>query len=333
MLYARVRSREKFIKTHNVIYARAKFNLRKQKEGETAEEYVRAITTLAKNCKYGSLEDELIRDKLVVGIRDQKLPENLQLDEHLTLEKTIIKIMQTERIKSENTELREERYQVDRLQKPIQGSIDRTSERRRYKQNETVRKKCFRCGDKNGHKRECCPANTQTCHKCKITGHFAAQCKTKKGRQIKEVKEECSKRSTDDEESSGSEYEVKREFRRVIRVNRIERDQPWEVELRINYKPIVFKIDTGADETILSHKTYKNKLGATYELKPTNATLVGPGSSKDGCQLKVFGKVMLSVQWKDKTKLIKCFVADTNENLLGRPSLNKLKIVKWHKDE
>ena len=40
------------------------------------------------NCNYGNLKDELVRDRLVVGIRDQELSKKLQLDPDLTLEKT-----------------------------------------------------------------------------------------------------------------------------------------------------------------------------------------------------------------------------------------------------
>ena len=38
-------------------------------------------------CNYGDLASEMIRDRLVVGIRDLFLSEHLQLDSELTLEK------------------------------------------------------------------------------------------------------------------------------------------------------------------------------------------------------------------------------------------------------
>ena len=54
----------------NVIFERAHFNRRNQQHGETSEQYVVALYTLAANCEYGALESEVIRDRLVVGIRD-----------------------------------------------------------------------------------------------------------------------------------------------------------------------------------------------------------------------------------------------------------------------
>ena len=40
------------------------------------------------NCNYGNLKNELLRDELVVGFRDQELSKKLQLDPDLILEKT-----------------------------------------------------------------------------------------------------------------------------------------------------------------------------------------------------------------------------------------------------
>ena len=39
-------------------------------------------------CNYGNLKDELLRDRLVVGIRDQELSKELQFDPDLALKKT-----------------------------------------------------------------------------------------------------------------------------------------------------------------------------------------------------------------------------------------------------
>ena len=77
-----------FFKVHrNVIYERARFNRRTQQPGETAEEFIMALYELADNCEYAAMKDEMIRDLIVVGIRDSSLSERLQVDPELTLEK------------------------------------------------------------------------------------------------------------------------------------------------------------------------------------------------------------------------------------------------------
>ena len=78
-----------FVKRRNVIYERAKFNRRKQESGESVDTFITDFYGLAEHCQFGTLHDEMIRDRIVVGLLDQKLSEKLQLDSELTLEKAI----------------------------------------------------------------------------------------------------------------------------------------------------------------------------------------------------------------------------------------------------
>lgn len=59
-----------FVPRKNVIYERARFNQRVQQANETVDSFITALYTLAENCSYGALHDELIRDRLVVGLRE-----------------------------------------------------------------------------------------------------------------------------------------------------------------------------------------------------------------------------------------------------------------------
>ena len=42
---------------------------------------------MAESCEFGDLKKEMIRDRLVIGIRDAQLSERLQLEPNLTLAK------------------------------------------------------------------------------------------------------------------------------------------------------------------------------------------------------------------------------------------------------
>ena len=59
-----------------------------QQEGESVEEFIFNIHTLAQHCAYGLLQEEMIHDRIVVGICDASLSEKLQMDDRLTLETT-----------------------------------------------------------------------------------------------------------------------------------------------------------------------------------------------------------------------------------------------------
>ena len=56
----------------NETYERFSFNQRIQEPNETVDSYVTAIKALAKMCNFGSLEESLIRDRIVIGIRKQQ---------------------------------------------------------------------------------------------------------------------------------------------------------------------------------------------------------------------------------------------------------------------
>ena len=64
---------EYFHVRHNVIFERARFNRRDQLEGESGDQYITELYYLAERCSYGQLTSEMIRDRLVVGIRDLAL--------------------------------------------------------------------------------------------------------------------------------------------------------------------------------------------------------------------------------------------------------------------
>lgn len=54
----------------NEIYERYNFNNGVQELDESIDAFVAALQTLTKTCNYGTLTDSLIRDRLVVGARD-----------------------------------------------------------------------------------------------------------------------------------------------------------------------------------------------------------------------------------------------------------------------
>ena len=82
----------------NVIYERARFNRRVQLVDESVEQFITNLYQLVEHYEYGNLRDEMIRDRIVVGIRDSALSERLQLDPDLTLEKAKKLVRQREAV-------------------------------------------------------------------------------------------------------------------------------------------------------------------------------------------------------------------------------------------
>ena len=96
------------LKTY-VIYERAKFNQRFQCEVEPVEEFITNLQKLAQTCRYGTLTDELICDRIIIGIQNFKLSERLQTyDNDLTLENTIAKVKAAEGVAENQNIVRQE---------------------------------------------------------------------------------------------------------------------------------------------------------------------------------------------------------------------------------
>jgi len=54
------RLNEHFVVRRNVIFERAKFNMRQQETGESADNFITALHCLAEHCGYGELYSEMI---------------------------------------------------------------------------------------------------------------------------------------------------------------------------------------------------------------------------------------------------------------------------------
>ena len=75
----------------NKIYERYCFNKRSQEPGESIDHYVTELKICAKNCVYGDLEAELISDRMICGVEDDRLRDRLLRcdEEKLTPQKGI----------------------------------------------------------------------------------------------------------------------------------------------------------------------------------------------------------------------------------------------------
>ena len=87
----------------NPIYERARLSQRFQEPDETAEQYILALYALAENCGFATPEQkqDAIRDRLVVGMRDARLSQRLQLDATLTLDKAKKALRQAEAVREQ----------------------------------------------------------------------------------------------------------------------------------------------------------------------------------------------------------------------------------------
>ena len=68
----------------SVIVRRYTFNSRSQKEGESLSTYVAELRKLSNDCDYGESLNEMLRDRLVCGVKDNRIQRRLLAEPELT---------------------------------------------------------------------------------------------------------------------------------------------------------------------------------------------------------------------------------------------------------
>ena len=151
--------------------------------------FITALYGLAEHCRYGDLHDEMIRDHIVVGIRNVALSEKLQLKADLTLKEAVTQVRQSEAIKPQQPLLRSgSKMKCDTpvgavnrgktWHRPKPGSKSRQNTRATPEIQSGSSSACTRCGKCPAHDRRHCPAKDVTCRKCGKRGYYQVVCRS-----------------------------------------------------------------------------------------------------------------------------------------------------------
>ncbi|UYV79739.1 K02A2.6-like [Cordylochernes scorpioides] len=291
-----------FIPRRNIIYERARFNQRCQQEGEKVNEFITALHSLAEHCNFEMLHDELIRDRIVVGVRDRALSERMQLDTDLTLVKATLMAKQLESVKEQQSSL----YQQDSVDqiKKMPNHIKETKRHepkiRQFKSNQLGGSShgCTRCGNSNNHDWKNCPAMNSYCNKCMKKGHYAKVCRSEA---INEIKSEIAFLGSVEDNS-----------------------KKWIVPIKVNNRQVNFKIDTGADVNVLPLQYYYQSF-QRIKLEKSDKVLQGP----NGIPLETVGMIHVKLQNKGQHLNSKIYIIDKlKQPLLSGETSEKLNIVR-----
>ena len=179
-----------FVKKRNVIFERAKFNSRVQQQGESVDSFITSLHCLVEHCQYGNLRNELVRDRIVVGLLDETLSMKLQLDSELTLEKATGAAQQHESVRQQQEVVRSGQTSTmveAAVQSKIPSGKGKTSQPKQQfpsvqnPYNYQQQLMCTRCGKAPFHPKHQCPARDAECHKCRKIGHFQSMCRSVRG--------------------------------------------------------------------------------------------------------------------------------------------------------
>ncbi|KAH0813135.1 hypothetical protein GEV33_009656 [Tenebrio molitor] len=180
-----------FIPKKNVIFERYKFNSRTQKEGESVDSFITALHGLAEYCEYGALKEELIRDRIVVGMSDTKTSETIQLRGEVQLAEVVMMARRAENQQKQNQVLRQENKTIAAVSSN-KWSMSKQQSNSKVNANPSTSNSNVECGycGRHMHERDKCPAKEAKCNLCGKKGHYSRVCRKKK--EVKSITVESS---------------------------------------------------------------------------------------------------------------------------------------------
>ena len=253
----------------------------------------------------------MVCDRIVVGLRDSKLSEKLQLTVGLTLEAAVTQARQSESVKMQQKVVRDE-INIDQLHSHLSVSRRCSQQRKPGTSKQPSSSQHYgRCGKAPPHHRDKCPAKNIVCHKCNLEGRYARYCKTKC--KIDEITLE-SKETTDTTSTETVEF--------LDSVDAVASGTPWVIQVQLNNRNLEFKVDTGANVTVLLEENYQP--GRDGALETTTRKLSGPV----GNELKVLGKISGYIKCGGEHTIQYTYVVrGLTRQLIGKLALEALQVV------
>ena len=303
---------ERCVPARNETYERFVFFKREQLPSESLDCYITAFLKLSENCGFGTLRESLVRDRLILGVKDDRIWEKLLGKRDLDLDKAVEMIKASQVTHSQASEIAgEASVQEDVNAVKHKPKPQKESEKRKLPKSSTRNpssnsklKECLFCGGKHALDRKLCPASGQTCKKCGKVGHFAVKCRSKS----------VNVNFNDVEE--------------VFFINNIGGKDQALVPVTLNdTASVTFQIDTGSSANILPLEDY---IRATNDFNrasivPKDITLVMHDHSKR----KALGSARLKVEHNGNKHELNFVIVDQRVTpLLGLKSCQGMGLIK-----
>ena len=314
-----------------LIHARSVFHRRAQAPGETAEAYIRDLYKLAESAEFADKDDQ-IRDRLVIGVCDKELSHKLQMESDLTLTTAVSIIKQAESVKNDICQQRTNQLDGVFSRGANKTRHDERAPRKPYttanshQQHSSTttgyKSQCHRCG--TNHPPKICPAYHATCNKCHKRGHYQRVCRAGQPQRYNTSRRRTHNQSEVTTNDEGNQrYQQPPENTYFMDTVVCQGDHtPWYVDLTINDKQTVrFKIDTGADVTLMSRKTYES-LAQKPILDHSPISL-----SSVNAEINVLGSFMMHVNHNGNTYDVVTYVADCRSDLLSRGAASAMSLL------
>ena len=319
--------REHYFPKPSVTMQRFVFNSRSRKQGESVTTFVADLRRLSEYCEFGDSLVEMLRDRLICGINNDRMQRHLLAESKLSFEKAYELSQAMETADHDARELQgPPTAALNKLHKAtsaVARNFPTTSTR--LVNHKNSRSNCYRCGGK--HFANECKFHQSECRFCKKVGHIKRACRSKlKQDRARGNADQTHKLSLSGEDSdNGRESETPDEYSMYhVRSNHT----PIMVTLKLNGAPISMELDTGAGISIVSKQTY-NQLWPESRRPPLQPSSVRL-KTYTGEKLPVLGVTEVIAEYKQQSERMQLHVGDgTGPSLFGREWLLKIKLH-WH---
>ena len=240
-----------FIGETNEIYEAYLFNQRVQEVGESFDSFLTALRTLAKTCNFGSMQDRMIRDRVVVGIKENSTRKKLLIETKLTLNKCID-------ICRANENTAKQLKDMTQTEEVSAINTGKPPNERPVQTKPPQKIKCKFCHRFHLRKKELCPAWQHKCSACGEMNHFSAACRNPKTNQQQQKKrvhnvEESLCAKHDDEDSDEYLFSVES----VASVQAKSSPKKIYASMSLRDETVKFQVDCGATVNILPADVYQ----------------------------------------------------------------------------
>ena len=234
---------------------RFRFNSRSRKPGESIATFVSELKKLSEYCEFGESLDEMIRDRLVCGIADERWQRRMLSEPKLDFKKAFELAQAMEAAERNVRDLQSATTQEKLHALHLQSQDASTTHR-------TPPSRCYRCGA--NHKAADCRFKDTECHYCHKKGHIAKVCrsKTRDFNRKPPRSPPPRKGSTHhvDEETEAPEY--------MMYHTPAASSSPLLVSVTLNEAETQMEVDTGATLSIISKSTYSRLCMAEGTCRP-----------------------------------------------------------------
>ena len=305
------------------IVQRFKFNTRNQSESESIATYLAALRTLAEHCEYGDSLKEMLRDRLVCGVRHEGIQKRLLAEKDLTYDKALQLAQAIESAERDTRDIKRSATS-SMAGKQVHYSQSHTPSDKRTTHPETQRPprnerskgitraiSCYRCG--GDHLAPVCKFKDSQCNYCKKKGHLSRVCRLKARTKEREGQSKDNFHITDETESPDMEYEGTYSTFTI----RQEPQDPIVVQIEINDFPVEMELDTGAASSLITYQTYQSiqKESVISPIEQSKASL----KTYTGHSIPVKGSTTIKARYENQVAELSILVVEgEGPNLLGR---------------